>query len=266
MTTEKQQSVAITDISEGLSNWRLWWGLAWQDMRVRYRRTLLGPAWISVQMLVLACALALVYSAIFKNAIAAYLPYLMGGLCIWGLVHGLAIEASNIFVEAKPLILSMRMPLAVHVLRALSRNIVVFAHNIIAFAIIAVIIGVSFGSAILLLLPGIVLVILNISWAALLLSLIGARYRDLNQVVASMMQLGFFVTPILWDRRVFTNASLYWVDWNPLYQLVEVVRAPLLNTTPVPFTYMFLIAGAFIGWCLTIAVFVRCRQKVPYWI
>ena len=77
-------SLALRDIAEGLHRWRLWGLMGWQDIRRRYRRSVLGPFWLTLSMGVLVVTLGFLYGALFGIAIDDYLPYLTLGFLAWG--------------------------------------------------------------------------------------------------------------------------------------------------------------------------------------
>ena len=74
------------DLLAGIRAWRLWTMLGWNDIRQRYRRSVLGPFWITISMAVFITLLGVIYSHIFKIELKTYLPYLSLGYIIWGFI------------------------------------------------------------------------------------------------------------------------------------------------------------------------------------
>src|SRR5207248_5929330 len=136
----------------------VWAALAWHDIRIRYIRTLLGPLWITVSMAASVFALGLVFSNIFNTNLADYLPYLTAGLLIWGLISGVLLEAAPTFSNAEVIILSVSAPYSMHVYRSVLRQIIIFGHNVLVYAGVILVVGVSVTSATLLFFPALILV------------------------------------------------------------------------------------------------------------
>ena len=101
-------------------------------------------------------------------------------------------------------------------------------------------------------------------WTALLLGLLSARFRDIPYMIASVTQLLFLVTPIMWSADQIGNKLI--VELNPFYHLIEVIRAPLLGAVPPPETWAAVVGVTAAGWVVTLAFFVRFRERIAYWI
>jgi lipopolysaccharide transport system permease protein len=258
---------ARRDIIDGLKLWPVWTALAWHDIRIRYIRTMLGPLWITVSMGVTVLALGLVFSGVFKTQLSEYLPFLTAGLLIWGFLSSVLTESATTFSNAVTVILSISAPYSMHIYRAVLRQLIIFGHNVLVFAAVVLFVGVPVTSATLLFIPGMLLITIVMTWINLLVAMVGCRFRDLQPIIASVLQLVFFLTPLIWDRGVLpAGASHAWIDANPFYHLIEIARAPLLGKVPGQLTIIYVIALAVVGWGLTYLVFIRFRRRIPYWL
>lgn len=243
----------------------LWGRLGWQDIRQRYRRSKLGPFWLTISMGALAGALGVLYSALFKIAVADYLPFVAAGLIVWGLISGLIADGCTAFIEAESIIKQAQVPLSIHVYRAVWRNLIMFVHNIVIFVLVAVLFSIRPGWATLLAFPGVVLVCLNGAWIGLLFGLVSARFRDVPQVVASVLQIAFFLTPVFWKPDLLPDRAIL-LDVNPFFHLLEVVRTPLLGRMPAPTTWIAALAVTICGWLVTCILYGRRRGRIAYWV
>ena len=258
--------LATRDVVEGLKTWRIWVRLAWHDIQTRYHRTLLGPFWITINTAVVVVGLGLVFSAIFHNDITTYLPYLAAGQIAWTMISSNANEAPQVFVGAHGIIRSLSLPFTVHVHRMWMRNLIIFFHSFAAFEVIGWFWNLPFNLHILHLVPGLILVCANGVWLSLLLAMLGARYRDLQQIVLNVFQFAFYLTPIIWSRDLIPNGRLYWVDANPLYHAVEMIRAPMLGQAPAPLSYVCLCVMALLGNGVAFLLFRVYRREITYWV
>lgn len=257
---------ALGDIAGGTARWWIWSSMAWEDIRLRYRGSILGPFWLTLSMAVMIATLGLVYSTIFKARIHTYLPFLTLGLLLWTFISAILTEGCNCFIGAEGIIRQVRMPFTIHVLRILYRNLIVLGHNAVVYLVVALLFAVPVGARALLALPGLALQIANGMWVCLLLGMLSARFRDIVPIVASLIQIVFFTTPILWLPNSLNGHYQWIVDFNPIYAMVEIVRAPLLGE-PVPASLWGLaLAVTVLGWAATLSAFARFRARIPFWV
>jgi homopolymeric O-antigen transport system permease protein len=260
-----QTTLAFLDVTEGARAWYLWGLLGWQDIRQRYRRSMIGPFWLTISMGALVAGLGVLYSGLFRIEVANYLPFVALGFIVWGLVSSLFTDGCATFISAEGIIKQASLPLSVHVYRVVWRNLIIFGHNIVIFFIVAVIFSIWPGWTGLLALPGLVLICLNGVWLALLLGLVSARFRDVPQIVASLVQVAFFLTPIIWKPELLPGRT--WIlDFNPFFHFLELVRAPLLGQMPTLASWLTVLGITLAGWFLTFAMYRRYRWRVAYWI
>ena len=253
----------IVDLVEGIKRWRVALYIAWSDTRARYRRSVLGPLWLTLGTAVGVVGLGLLWSELLKIERATFLPSLTAGLIIWQLLAGCITESTTAFIRQSHVIRNLKMPYFIHPLQLLLRQLVNFAHNIFVYMAVAIIFSVPLTSSTLLVVPGLVLLSLNLLWMALFLGMLGARFRDVEYAVGALIPLLFFISPVIYrpDYLPF-SAKLIWL--NPLSHLIEVVRSPLLGITPPPFVYITVCDLLVVGWVLTLWIFNRRYQQIAF--
>ena len=257
--------LALVDLKCSIASWRLWTLLGWLEVRQRYARSRVGPFWLTISMGVMILALGFLYARLFKQDIHSYLPMLCLGLLAWTFISSVMTDGCNCFLQAEGIILQTRMPFTVHVLRSLYRNLIVLGHNAAVYVLVAIYFQISLNAASLLVIPGLAIQLLNGFWISLLLGMICARFRDVLPIVASLIQIGFFMTPILWSPD--SLGRRHWIaDFNPLYAMVELTRAPLLGQLIPLQLWCLALATTAGGLLLTLLFFVRFRARIPYWI
>jgi ABC-type polysaccharide/polyol phosphate export permease len=255
----------LADWKAGLANYRFWWRFGLLDIKLRYRRTLLGPFWVTLSFGVSAVALSLVYSMLFQVTAHSYFAYLIVGLAVWGLMSTLIIDGCTTFVRHSQLIQQQPLPILVHALRSVVGNFLVFVHNFVVVAIALVIAGVGVSWPTLLAIPALVVILFNGVWVALLLGMLCARFRDLPQVVAMLVNIGFLVTPVFWYKQMLAGRARF-VDLNPLYAFLEFVRSPLLGQLPPITAVQVVLVATLAGWLLTFLVALRLQPRLSYWV
>jgi ABC-2 type transport system permease protein len=264
---------AFGDLGGGWRQRSLWGHLGWQDIRQRYRRSVLGPVWISISMAVTAIALGVLYAGLFGNPLELQLPYILVGFIIWAFISGCITEGSEVFTSNVGLIHHLPAPLSVHVYRLVWRQALFFAHNLVVYALMLVVFPQPLGWRSLAAVPAFLLLAVNGTWVALLLGIVSARFRDITPIVQSLVQLGFFLTPIVWIYEDFLNSPnpaiaerARLVELNPLMHFVEILRRPMLGQEQVWHHWVIALALTVVGWLGAIVVLRRFRARVAYWV
>jgi ABC-type polysaccharide/polyol phosphate export permease len=265
-TPKEHFAAAHADLGRGFSDWRVWLFLGLNDIRQRYRRSRIGQFWITLSMLVTIAALGGVYSYLFRMTIRDYLPFLALGMIVWALISSMVTEACLVFTAADNYLRQVPMPKSVFVHRMLVRNLVIFAHNVTIVPLLYLAFGFWPGWPIVLAPVGLAIVTVNAFWVALLAGTLCARFRDLPQIVASVLQIAFFVTPVLWKQDQLPREVSWIVDLNPLASLVHLVRDPFLGIVPKTSAYFMGVALIAAGLSVTIPFFARFRARIVYWL
>ncbi len=260
-------TIALTDIVATLRRYNLIHMLGWQDIRQRYRRSTIGPFWSTISLGLIIGTIGIVFSQILKSPIKDFLPFLTAGMIFWHFMLGVIIDGCNGFIAAETIIKQLPIPLFVHILRIIWRNMLVLAHNIIIFPFIVFAVGKSLSWLIFLSIPGYMLLVLNLTWIAVILGIICARFRDLPEFVGSIIQVVFFLTPIMWMPQLLSEGSgIFILDLNPAFHLLEIVRAPMLGQFPSMINWLVSFAMALTGWPLTLLVYGRYKRRIAYWM
>ena len=265
LKTSSSITAIYRDLLDGFMMYHLWGRLGWKDTLTRYQRSLLGPLWLTISMAVLIGALGFLYSSLFKIDLSTYLPFLTIGFIVWQLISGIILDGCNAFVSAEGIIKQVKLPISLHIYRLLWKNILTLGHNSFVILVVVIIFDVNMNFHTLFLLLGVILLILNGFWCALLLGMLCARYRDLNPTINSLIQLSFFVTPIIWDPSLLPDRQFV-LFYNPFYHFVESIRAPLLGSQVQMETWFVLTGITVIGWCTVILAAAKMKHKLVYWL
>jgi ABC-type polysaccharide/polyol phosphate export permease len=256
---------AQRDFSRGVTDWRMWGRLGWAEVRRRYRRTLIGPFWTSLSLAVFVLALGVVWATLWHQAVRTYLPFLCAGLITWTFISTTMIESCSMFISQEPLIKQMRFHYSMLASAAVWRNLIVFLHNLLVYVLVAAVCWPPVNLNTLLVVPGLLLASANLIWMAILIGLLTARFRDIQQLLTTLLQIAMFVTPIFWAPSQLSHHPML-VHFNVLYHLIDVVRSPLLGQTPSFESYWVVSLMAVLGWGLTFDIYSRFRRRVAYWL
>lgn len=258
-------AAAWADLAEGMSKSWMWSAMAMQDIKMRYRGSLLGPFWLTISMVIMIAAMGLIYARLFNMEITRYLPFLTVGLVVWNFVSTVIIEGCQTFLSAQNIITQVRMPFSVHAWRTVYRNLIVLAHNMVIVPLVLVIFSVPVNWSVIIIVPALAILTINGIWVSILLGMISARYRDVPPIVISFVQVIFFVTPIFWPPEAM-GIWMQALPINPLFAAVDVVRAPLLGSAPLTYSWPVLLIVTVIGCIGTFGLFAKFRRRIAYWI
>lgn len=241
--------------------------LAKADIRQRYRRSSLGPFWITISTGVMIACIGIIFGSLFKSPISEFLPFLSAGLILWSLISTSISEATTVFVTAEPIIKQLPIPLVTHIYRMVFRNLYIFFHNIIIFPLVLLFVHRPINLEIFWFIPGLLVLTLNLTWMSIVLGIICARFRDLTQITTSVLQIFFYLTPIIWMPNLLpARTSVMVLDPNPFYHLLAIVRNPLMAISPTPLNWTISILLCIFGWGIAILFFNKFKARVAYWL
>jgi ABC-type polysaccharide/polyol phosphate export permease len=206
------------------------------------------------------------YGALFGQDIASYFQHLAISLILWTFLSSVINEAGSTFTGAEGYIKQIALPLSVHVFRMLAKNVAMLGHNALIVLAVLIFLPPKNASEIWLFPLGFIIVLFNLFWIALGLAVLSARFRDIPQLVTNIIQVAFFLSPVIWKADMLGEQNRFVADFNPLYHFLEIVRAPLLGDPINPVSWIFSISSMIcVGLC-GIFIFARFRARVPYWI
>jgi ABC-type polysaccharide/polyol phosphate export permease len=259
-------ALAVADFHSGLLDWRAWTLLGMNDIRQRYRRSRLGQFWITLSMAVTIAALGVLYAYLFNIPVKEYLPYLAVSFVVWGMISSIAMEACSVFTGAEMYLRQVPMPKTVFVHRMLVRNLVTFGHNAVILPPLFFLFDVPVGWVSWLALIGLALIIVNGIWVGLMIGTLCTRFRDMPQMVNSIMQIVFYMTPVMWRQKQIAEHLSWLTDYNPFACFLSLVRDPLLGTTPRLWDGGIALLVTIIGFLIAIPFFARFRARIVYWL
>lgn len=253
------------DLFSALSQYGLWMFLAWQDIKLRYRRSRIGPFWITISMTIFIIVLGVVYSRLFKTETQEYLPYLSVGYVAWAFFSGALGEFSNIFIENSNYMRDIKINPFVILFRALFRHVIIFLHNIVIIFGVYIYFSINPGLPFFLAIPGFILIVCNIAAIGVVLSITGVRFRDVSQIAQNLIQVLFFITPVIWMPRLVSEGS--WIVLaNPFKYYLDLIREPLLGRVPGIETWCVCI-GSFVIITLIASVMYKYKSsRIPFWL
>ena len=263
-----QFQAATSDIREGLRRWRSWTYLAVENVKNRYRRTVLGPWWLTLQMGIFVTGITLVFGALLNaGGLKEFLPYVGVGYIAFGLLVGLTNAAAGVFVFSSSTLKSTRQPLSNLVLRDVVVEFINFGHNMVLYLVLLLAGLVPLSPKILIAVPVAGVIAVNGLFVGFWLGIAVARFRDVQPFITSILGVIIFFTPVFYDpSKLPPGLQVVVLSWNPFTYLIQAFRAPLIGAPLLPSYYIGTAIFTVINVVLGLAVFTRARSRLPYWV
>lgn len=237
---------------------------AFYEIKSRYKASYLGPFWISLSNIIFIGFISLLYSKIFNIDIVEYVPYLTAGYLLWLLFMGVLLEGSGTYTTLGGVLKDYNISPLTMYLRVYYRALYVFAHNI-PLMFLAVIYFQGWVINLPLMLVGLSFALVGLFFLGLCFAILACRFRDIYYVLPSVFQVLILIMPILWKPDMLKGRKALLLDLNILYQLLELVRAPMLGIA-VPFQY-YINCAAFIAvlFVVTAVSYTYTKRKIVFW-
>jgi lipopolysaccharide transport system permease protein len=255
----------IQDFRAGLKMWRMFLYLGWEDIRQRYVRTVLGPLWMILGTAIWIGVMGFVMASLFGGKLSDALPYISAGTVLWTFIASTMNDGCMLYIHSASVVHAINLPMSVHVFRFVSKNFIMFLHNLLILLVVFIFCHVNVNLNTLYVIPGLILFMINVTWVSTLLGLFNARYRDVQQIIITSMTVLPFITPIFWERA-FLKKHFWIANINPFYHAIEIVRGPLLGRELNVLSWEVMIGITVIGLLLTMRVFSRFKHKIIFWI
>lgn len=263
--------LAILDLLNGFKKYPFWSYMAWQEIVIRYRRSVLGPFWITVSTSIYIIAISTVFSSLFNQNIQHYILYMAIGFLIWGYINQTIIESTDSFIAGAGFIKQIKIERSVFVYQSLARNFYFFLHNSVIIIVCLIFFdsnvtlwsitkaGIGFG-----------ILSFNLFFVSLSLACICTRFMDLRQIINSVLQIGFLVTPVMWIPTESMRSKEFLLTYNPIYHFIEFIRWSLLPkdfpTVIAHPSINFIMIFTIVNITLSIIIFAKARKNIAYWV
>lgn len=263
MTSGKQ---LLSDALTSCKMWRVWTFLGIQDIKTRFRRSFIGPLWILLNLGIFVGGAGLVYGVLFGQTMSEFLPFLVTGFVLWGFLLSSFTDAGNTFVNAEGYIKQFSYPKQIYLLRALVTYTIILLIGFCAVILTQIIVGRFDVTRWLITIPGLVLLLITALAHITISAYLGTRFRDWPHALAGILQVIFFVTPIMFPIKLLQEKHLDFVyKFNPIYYLIDIVRHPILTGSIAPFeNYVFAFLYATLAWVVAITVARKLDSRVVF--
>jgi len=259
-------AATVHDFARSFEQWRLWSTLAVNDIAARYRGSILGPFWITISTIAFVVGIGIVYGDLMHVSTEKYVPWMATGVVVWNMISITINEGAEAFLQGSQIIRQTSIPLPLFVWRVVLRNILNFGHQVVVILGVAIWFHFVTKMNVPLALVGLVLVMVNMAWMSFVAAILSARYRDVQQVIVTVLQLVFFVSPVLWIPNDLRGVRSLLLTGNPVFHMLAVVRDPLLARPANWTNYLVLIVMAAAGWAATLSLYAVVRRRIVHYL
>lgn len=260
------KNLAWRDLVDGLANYKFWSFMAVAEIRRRYRRTVIGPFWTTLSLGLFIICMGYLLSSLWHTSAKEFLPYFCSGYIAWILLQTIIIESCSNFINVALFMRQISIPYTTYACIVSWRNIIVFVHHLVILGLVLLYSSVKFNFNFLWLLPALGLVFFTGTWVGLLLGMLCTRFRDMQQVITSLVQLAMFVTPIMWRPEQLGFKGQIILQFNPLSHFVNILRLPLLGQAPSGFNWSVALVFSVTGAAITLLFLSRNYRKLVFWL
>jgi ABC-type polysaccharide/polyol phosphate export permease len=236
------------------------------DIAARYRGSILGPFWITISTIAFVVGIGIVYGDLMHVSTEKYVPWMATGVVVWNMISITINEGAEAFLQGSQIIRQTSIPLPLFVWRVVLRNILNFGHQVVVILGVAIWFHFVTKMNVPLALVGLVLVMVNMAWMSFVAAILSARYRDVQQVIVTVLQLVFFVSPVLWIPNDLRGVRSLLLTGNPVFHMLAVVRDPLLARPANWTNYLVLIVMAAAGWAATLSLYAVVRRRIVHYL
>ncbi|MER8643627.1 MULTISPECIES: ABC transporter permease [unclassified Mesorhizobium] len=239
--------------------------LAVSETKARYRRSVLGPWWLTLGAGIGVLGLGIVWSALLNQAPSELMPRLAIGLVLWQFISGSLVEASSVFIRQAQIIRNYNLPLIMHPLQLVMRQLITLAHNIAIVLLMIVCFPHAFSFYGLVGILGLIIVTANLLFIVIIIGVAGTRFRDLDPLVQSLMPLLFFVTPVIYEpKNLGISQFVIWL--NPFTYFMEIVRAPFFGKIPCLWVYGVSFVSMVVCGIVAISLLSGRGRRLAFWL
>ena len=240
-----------------------WMHLAQWDLKFKFRRSKLGILWTVFQPFLLTIIMSFIFGFVFKTPVSSYAPYILSGILVWDVLNSSVIGNSYSFVAAEAYIRQFSHPFIIYPLR---NSLVSIATFIIANISLGIWTLVTQPENLILAvftlpLTTCLLFILSLS-LSIISSHINTRYRDYPYVMALLLQMLWYISPVFFQTSMFMSSRFLRIFFtiNPVTHLLSLVREPFLYGRLPPIgSYVYVLLIDIV--CLIVAYFVNKKYE-----
>ena len=205
--------------------------LVWRDVKVRYKQTVLGVAWVVLQPLVSMAIFTLLFGILLKvpSSGVAYPLFAFSALLPWNYFAGALTRSSSSLVNSANLITKVYFPRLIIPLSGVLAGLVDFAVSFVVLLVMMLMYRVPLTWNVLWLPAFLLLAMATALGFGLWLAALNVRFRDVNYLVPFLVQIWMYATPVIYGSTLIPERFRWVLGLNPMTGVIEGFRWALLG-------------------------------------
>ena len=253
-----------SDFYNGFKKKHVWLNIAKTEIKFKFKRTKLGPLWITIGTAIFIVVLSIITGAFFADDLDVRVPYITTGLIIWSLIFSCINESSGVFSGRVGLIQNIPMEKSILIYVMLSKSVITFLFNFILYIICLIFFKINIGLNSLYFILGFLILVLSLFFLSSIISILTTRFRDLAPITSSILTVLFFLTPIWWNVEYFPDRAVF-AKFNIFYHYLEITRRPLLGEFASLNSWIITLITLIILAVFASILLKRKKNKIAYW-
>ena len=265
----RANSGPVAVIGDLLDGWRrgpIWRAFAWDEIQQRYRRSILGLAWIVISYVIFVLSIALFFGGFTAMGSNSFTPYVAVGYAAFGFLIGNITDGCEVFRGSSTWIKSSSLPYSIYIYKSIARSFFPFVVQLLTALVLMIGFGWRPHWGIFLAVPALLIFLVNAIWLQLFFGLIAARWRDIAHLVSAVTRILFFMTPILWVYEERSGIVRKIAGINPLTHFLQIFRAPILGESVALESWLIVLGWTGAGWIVAVATASVMRRRLPFWV
>jgi ABC-2 type transport system permease protein len=246
---------ASDEVRDLAAHANLLYELVHRDLTIRYKRSFFGFFWTMLHPLLLMLIFTLVFSGLFRNRLPHYETYFLSAYVAWNFFAQTTTNAMAGLTWNGPLMKRVRVPRSIFTLSAVVSGIINLALSLAVLLVIMLIVDAPLRPSLIVLPVSFVIVGLFTFGVSLALTAASVFFADVREMYTAGLPALLYLTPAIYPISIVPERFRWFVQLNPLTQLIELVRDPIYSgRVPSPATFgaalAFSLAALLIGWII----------------
>lgn len=254
------------DIMSVMIKWRIVHLLGISTLRTRYSRSKFGQAWLTLTTFIQILCIGLIWSLIWNMGIDEYLPYVGVGHIIFIFFSQTINESTGVFIADSRVYLNDKQPFMLSIGAHIYRNILMLFHNIPTIIIVVLWSETAHFEFQWTFISSMILGLLFIFLSSYFCAVLSARFRDLIQLIALLMQLAFLVTPVMWQVNLLPEKYQNYVYINPFASVLELIRNPIIGMEVNNYAFFSLALWTILMWSVSYISYRALNKRIIFWV
>ena len=257
----------LTELIKCSKAWRSWCLLGYYEIKLAYRRTMLGPFWTTLSLAITIGMLSLFWAYIFNRDIATFTPYVLAGFISWGWISRTLTSSGDVFLSARMREISKdnKIPLFFIFCHSIV-SFITFLHQLIIVFFLYLITPVKPSFDAIYLFPlALLLYFINSIFISAVIAITVVRYRDIKQLIASILPPLMLLTPVIWLPSML-GAHEWLATLNPFTHFIAIMRDPLIGN-PIDWRNWIVVSGmTVVNFLLFTVIYNHYRKRFVFWL